>query len=269
MRVRRIVAVGGLVLLLCWVGVCLALLAARHSLIYPFRDWVDARQVNGLPGAVAETMVAGDGTEIIVWRVEPRTGRPTVFYFMGNAGSLPSTAPRLAELAMRGYGIVALNYRGAGGAAGEPREVTMTADAVTIWDRYAEPERPPVIYGTSLGAAVATQLAARRPAAALILETPFARLCETAEHHYPYVPACLILPDEHWDSAEAIRRVDAPVLILHGDADRTIPLAHGRRLFEAAREPKEMKIYPGGQHNDLRLHGAGADVMAFIEAHVP
>jgi fermentation-respiration switch protein FrsA (DUF1100 family) len=183
---------------------------------------------------------------------------------MGNAGSLPSNAPRLTEFTARGYGVVALNYRGAGGAPGAPSEAALTADALALYDRYADAGRPPVLYGTSLGAALAVQLAARRPAAALILETPFARLCETAQHHYPLVPACLILPDERWESAEAIRQVDAPLLILHGDADQTIPLAHGQALFQAANGPKRMRVYPGGRHNDLRLHGAGADAIAFL-----
>ena len=209
-------------------------------------------------------MAAADGTDLIVWHVAPRAGLPTILYFMGNAGSLPSNGPRLTEFAARGYGIVALNYRGAGGAPGRPTQAALTADAVALYDAYAAAERLPVIYGTSLGAAIAVQLAARRPAAALVLETPFARLCETAQHHYPLVPACLILPDERWESAEAIRKVNAPLLILHGDADRTIPLAHGQALFEAANDPKRMRVYPGGRHNDLRLHGAPADTIAFL-----
>lgn len=250
---------------IAWAAACGLLLAKRHDLIYPFRDWPDATRVSGLPGAVAETMAAADGTDLIVWRVAPRDGMPTILYFMGNAGSLPSNGPRLTEFAARGYGIVALNYRGAGGAPGQPTQAALTADAVAVHDRYAGAGHPPVLYGTSLGAAVAVQLAARRPAAALILETPFARLCETAEHHYPLVPACLILPDERWESAEAIRQVDAPLLILHGDADQTIPLAHGEALFEAANEPKRIRVYPGGRHNDLRLHGAGTDAIVFLE----
>ena len=252
-----------------WAIVCAALVVMRHDLIYPFRDWVDAHQVSGVPGAVAETFVAADGTDVIAWIVQPRPGHRTILYFMGNAGSLPSAAPRLTELATAGFGIVALNYRGAGGAPGEPRQEALTGDAVALYDRHATDGRLPVIYGTSLGAAVAAQLAARRPAAAVILETPFARLCETAQYYYPYVPACLILPDQHWDSIEAVQQIEAPVLILHGDADQVIPMAHGKKLFEAAAEPKEMKIFEGGRHNDLRLFGATAEIIGFIERHAP
>ena len=92
------------------------------------------------------------------------------------------------------------------------------------------------------------------------------RLCEVAEHHFPLYPACLVLPYERWPSADLIGQVGAPVLILHGDADGTIPVAQGQALYDAAPEPKRLIVYPGGRHNDLRLHGAGQDTIAFIEA---
>lgn len=259
----KIVGLGALVL---WIGVCSALLLFRHALIYPFRDWPDVRQVSGLPGAVAETFVADDGTEVVFWRVDSRPEMPTIFYFMGNAGSLPSSAPRLSELVHRGYGVFALNYRGAGGAPGEPRQRILVSDAIALYDRLADAKTAPVVYGTSLGAAVAVQLAARRPTRALILETPFARLCETAQHQYPIVPACFLLPDERWDSIAAITAVTAPVLILHGDRDRVIPLSQARKLKEALAGEARLIVYPGGRHNDLRLYGAGKDIIAFIEA---
>jgi fermentation-respiration switch protein FrsA (DUF1100 family) len=122
-----------------------------------------------------------------------------------------------------------------------------------------------ITFGTSLGAAAAVQLAARRPVGGLILETPFNRLCEVAEMRFPLFPACIMLPYERWASADLIGQVAAPILILHGDADRTIPLSQGQALFDAAREPKRLIVYPGGRHNDLRLHGAGMDAIAFIE----
>lgn len=245
-----------------WAIVVAGMLVFRHALIYPFRDWPDARTVSGLPGAAARTFRTDDGVEVIYWHVAPRQGQPTILCFMGNAGSLPSSAPRLREFALRGFGIAALNYRGAGGAAGHPDQQVLVADALALYDLLGD--HRPVIWGTSLGAALAVQLAVRRPVRALILETPFARLCETAEHHYPLIPACLVLPDNRWPSIEVIRDVRAPVLVLHGDADRIIPLSHGKALFAAVPVRRQIIVYPGGRHNDLPLHGAGADIMAFL-----
>jgi len=252
-----------------YVIACAGLIVSARSLIYPFRDGYSAASPVGVPGARAAFFTAADGIEVTAWVVPPRGGRPVVLYFMGNAGALPASGPRLTELALRGFGIAALNYRGSGGAPGEPSEEALTADAVALYDALdrlmggAVPEGRRVIYGTSLGAAVAVQLAARRDAAGVVLETPFNRMCEVAQVHYPIFPACLLLPWERWESADAVRLVRAPVLVLHGDADEMIPLAQGRKLAEAARA--RLIVYPGGNHNDLRLHGAGIDAIAFIE----
>ncbi len=190
---------------------------------------------------------------------------------MGNGGSLPSVGPRLTEFVHRGFGLAALNYRGAGGAPGRPSQQALISDAVHLYDHLdiilgeRIPPSSRVIFGSSLGAALSVQLAARRASAAVILETPFNRLCEVATHHLRLFPACTVLPYERWASAEAIGAVEAPILILHGDADRTIPVSQGKALFTAAPEPKRLTVYSGGRHNDLRLHGAGIDAIAFVE----
>ncbi len=269
-RVARFFVRAGVALALAWALAVTGLLLARRSLIYPFRDNVSAAHPVGLPRARAVRVDAPDGVGLVGWLVEPHPGLPLIVHFPGNAGSLPHSASRLAEFAYRGYGIAALNYRGAGGLPGEPSEAALTADALAFYDALGEitgtapAER--VIYGTSLGAAVAVQVAARREARGLVLETPFARLCETAEAHFAFAPACTLMWDDRWDSIDRIGSVGMPLLVLHGDRDATIPVAQGRRLFDAAAEPKRLIVYPGGAHNDLRLFGAGIDAMDWIEA---
>jgi len=121
-----------------------------------------------------------------------------------------------------------------------------------------------VIWGASLGAAVAVQLAARREAGALVLESPFNRLCEAAQIHYPVFPVCLMLPYERWDSAASIKRVAIPTLILHGEADEVIPISQGRKLFAAAKGPKRMIAYQGRGHNDLDPASTAHDATIFL-----
>ena len=272
MKLRRLIIRLGVGLAAVWLVACVGLIVSARSLIYPFHHGVSAAAPVGVPGAQAKTIIADDGLELTIWVVPPVGERPVIMFFMGNAGSLPANGPRLAEFTLRGFGIAALNYRGAGGMPGSPSQTTLTSDAAALYDaldRLTGQPVPParrVIFGTSLGAGLAVQLAARREAAALVLETPFNRMCEVAEIHYPLFPACLLLPYERWSSADLIAKVDAAVLILHGDADQTIPLSQGKALFAAAREPKRLIVYPGGNHNDLRLHGAGIDAIEFIES---
>ena len=251
-----------------WITACGFLLWQRHALIYPFADWPRAENVSGLPGANVQRIQSVGGIDILTWTVPPRGNKPVILYFTGNTGSLPATAPKLREFTHAGFGLVAMNYRGAGGAEGSPDQDDIVQDGLAVYDAIPDLivsySAPPIIYGSSLGAAVAAQIAARRPAKAVLLEVPFARLCEPAQYQYPFVPACLILPDQRWDSIEAVQSISAPLLVQVGELDEIIPADHGRKLFGAANAPKELMIYPEGNHSDLRLHGAGIDAIRFL-----
>lgn len=271
MIVRSLVMLGVL-----WIGAVAGALLFRHALIYPFVGTFAVEQVAGLPHGRAVTVPTAEGPPIRAWVADPlptllpgQEDRPIILHFTGNAGWLPAGAIKMREFVHRGYGAAILAYRGAGDQPGAPSEAALIADAVALYDALPTlfPDRsgPPVIYGVSLGAALAVQLAARRPASALVLEAPFTRLCDAAEHAYPVLPACLVMWDEHWDSLATIGEVRAPVLVLHGTADRVIPVDQGQRLHAAAPEPKELILYPEGRHNDLRLHGSGVDILVWLE----
>jgi pimeloyl-ACP methyl ester carboxylesterase len=251
-----------------WIAACGFLLWQRNALIYPFAEWPRAENVSGLPGAEVQRIQSVDGIDILAWTVQPQGDKPVILYFTGNTGSLPATAPKLREFTHAGFGLVAMNYRGAGGAQGAPDQDDIIQDGLAVHDAIpdlVEGYTPPaIIYGSSLGAAVAAQIAARRPAKAVLLEVPFARLCETARYQYPFVPACLILPDQRWDSIEAVQSISAPMLVQVGALDEVIPAEQGRKLFGAANAPKELMVYPEGNHSDLRLHGAGIDAIRFL-----
>ncbi|MEM7668179.1 MAG: alpha/beta fold hydrolase [Pseudomonadota bacterium] len=271
---RRLKPIGLILLavaIILWLAACALLLANRASLIYPFRPGVDASRVVGIPGARAVTIRATDGSQLITWVVPPTRTDVVVLFFMGNAGHLPANGARIAELVHQGHGVVALNYRGAGGAEGEPSERVLKADAITLYDQLdaligqTVPAAHRIVYGTSLGAAVAVQLAANRPSAGVILGAPFAQLCETGAYHYPLIPVCWILPDNRWNSIGVIGQINAPLLVLHGAQDTVIPISQAERLFAAASEPKSFIRYPEGRHSDLRLYGSGIAVNDWID----
>jgi uncharacterized protein len=110
-------------------------------------------------------------------------------------------------------------------------------------------------------------LAAQREVAGLVLEAPFTSVAEVAQYHYSFVPASALVRDR-FDSLTIIGKVRAPVLVLHGDRDRVVPVRFGRALFDAASEPKEGWFVSGAGHEDLAQFGALEAVVAFLERRV-
>lgn len=271
MRALRLAARLALAAALLWAAAVAALLLFAPRLIYPF-DPAPA-EPGALPGAVAVTFPAADGTELSAWLAPPAAeGGPVLLYFMGNAGNLGRSVPGLREMLAAGYGLAALEYRGGAGRPGAPGEAALIADALALYDALDRlagrpvPAARRVIWGTSLGSGLAVALAAEREAAALVLETPFDRLCAVAEHRFPLVPACTLMPTDRWDSAARAARLRLPVLILHGTADAIVPPERSAALLDVLPGPARRILYEGGNHNDLRLFGAGRDAIAWLRS---
>ncbi|HUL89243.1 MAG TPA: alpha/beta hydrolase, partial [Pseudolabrys sp.] len=194
-----------------------------------------------------------------------RGTKRVVVYFQGNAGALNLRAVRFKWLIADGTGLVALSYRGYGGSSGKPSEAGLISDALAAYDFAAAryPAKRIVLWGESLGTAVATALATKREVGALILDAPFTSAVDVGAAAYPFAPVRWFMKDT-FHSDERIVRVDAPLLMLHGEQDRVVPIAFGERLFNLAREPKRMVRFPLGGHVDLDDHGAAEEVKAFL-----
>jgi fermentation-respiration switch protein FrsA (DUF1100 family) len=179
---------------------------------------------------------------------------PWVLYLHGNATSLGSQV-NIAHYSMLrnvGLNVLAAEYRGFGGLEGTPTETTLQEDARAAYDYLRNTRRVPphliVVYGWSLGSAVAVDLASRLPPAALILEGAPASLVDLTRRRYPFFPLRLFMRSS-FDSIRKIGGIPAPVLFIHATRDEVIPIAEGRRLFEAARGAR-MFVEVGGGHMD-------------------
>ena len=118
-------------------------------------------------------------------------------------------------------------------------------------------------WGESLGTAVAVALAAEHKIGGLILDAPFTSTADVGAAAYPFVPVRALIKDA-WHSDRRIGRVTAPVLVLHGERDRVVPIRFGEQLFALANEPKRMVRFPAGTHVDLDDHGAADVVKKFL-----
>ncbi len=217
---------------------------------------------------VRETMLSSeDGLSLLSWYLPPRPGRPVIAYFHGNGGHIGYRVERLLRFAREGYGVLMPEYRGYGGNPGTPTETGFYADgraALGFLERESVAPNRLVLYGESLGSGVAVALAAQHEIAGLILEAPFTSVAEVAQCHFPYVPAARLVIDR-FDALSRIGRVKAPILVLHGESDRVVPVRFGRTLFDAAPEPKEGWFVPEAGHEDLARYGGLEAAVAFIE----
>lgn len=247
-----------------YVVLCLAAWAGQRRLLYfPDRQIVAPADV-GVP-AQSLSRTAADGTPLTMWWAPPREERPVVIYFHGNGGNLADRAPVFRDLVAEGYGLLALSYRGYAGSGGAPGEAGFAEDARAAYAAAKEfaPAAGIVLFGESLGSGVAVRLAAERPTGGIILTAPFTGVEDRAAEIFWYLPVRLLLADR-FRSRDLIGRVRAPLLILHGEADTVIPIAHGRALFALANEPKTLAPFPGGGHDDLWERGGREAVLAFL-----
>ena len=187
----------------------------------------------------------------------PGRGQRALVWFHGNAGNISHRLPQ-ARLLLERFGLdqLLVDYRGYGRSQGRPSEAGLYRDGLATYAatvaRGYRPEQV-VLYGQSLGAAVALEVARQQPVGAVILEAPFLSLPVLARALYPWLPSVLVR--SRFDNTATIRQVRSPKLIVHGDRDEVVPLAHGQRLFELAAESTRFVRIASAGHNDLVLVG--------------
>ena len=244
---------GGLVglLLLVYLGVCGYMFLDQASFIYfPERAYDATPMVVGMPFEDVR-LKAADGVSIAAWWVPAEKARGAVVMAHGNGGNMSHRLDKVRLFHDMGNSVLIFDYRGYGESEGKPTEVGTYADmdaavyhVVTV---RGVPASRIVLYGESLGGAVAVEEASRRTPAALVLDSTFTSVPAMASHYYPWLPARLLLRFRY-DSLSKMPELKCPVLILHSPEDDVVPYAMGRQLFAASPEPKRFADLVGG-HN--------------------
>jgi len=255
---------------------------------YPEGDWnvgnPPAREGEIAPKVEDVWMETADGVRIHGWYCTPRQNSGgqilqlptsmTLLWFHGNAGNISGRYEIVRKLMVEKVAVFIIDYRGYGRSEGSPSEQGLYKDAMAAWN-YLTSERKVaagniVIFGDSLGGAVAIDLAAKVEAAGLIVQSSFTSISDMAAQLMPVFPRFILRTK--MDSINKIGRVRAPKLFIHSPADEMVPYTLGRRLFEAAEEPKQFYEVKGASHNETDAVGGRAYYEAignFVRACAP
>jgi hypothetical protein len=248
----------------------LAWFVARYEtqVVYPFDPTYTAVAAIGEPRLAEFRYLTADGESLVVWAGAGEPGRPTVLYLLGNAGTLAGRAQRYRTFLDQGYGVVSFAYRGSSGSTGTPTEAALTADAQAI--AAALPRflgRDPdalILYGESLGAAIAIKLTAEGTGDALILQSPFTSIRDIVRAQYPQEDVAHLFR-EVWDSRARIGDVRQPLLVLHGTTDRLVPFTQGETIHaEAGSSQKRLVPLEGVGHNVAWTRDAAGPIFGFL-----
>lgn len=212
------------------------------------------------------TLATPDGERLDAWFVSKPQARGVVLILHGNAGNISHRMDTIVMFHRLGYGVLIFDYRGYGKSTGKPSEEGLYRDAQTAWayltgQRGIAPGRI-VLFGESLGGAVAAWLAARGRPGALVLSSAPASAPELAADIYPWLPTRWLVRLRH-DTRAALADVRCPVLVAHSPDDEIVPFRHGKMLFDAAAAPKVFLPLAGG-HNDgfIFMREAWVDALA-------
>ena len=192
-----------------------------------------------------------DGETLHAWWVPAERAKGTALLFHGNAGNISHRIDYARMFRSLGYNTLLVDYRGYGRSTGKPSEEGTYRDAEASWQWLKArgiAEREIVLYGESLGGGVASWLATRYTPRALVIASSFTSVPDLGAEVYRFLPV-LLLSRFKYNTLERLAEVKAPVLVIHSPRDDIIPYSHGRKLFDAAREPKASLEIAGG-HND-------------------
>ena len=246
----------------------------ESMIFYPVRGVAVTPEQLGIAGEEV-FFTAEDGVRIHAFYLPAPTARRALLFLHGNAGNASHRLPNAAELVRMECSVLVVDYRGYGLSEGRATEAGVYADARAGLGHLVEergiPENRVIVFGRSLGGAVAVDLAQERELAGVILESTFPSIADVVSNG-PGGPWLGALAGRRFESASKIGRIRAPLLYFHGDRDEVIHYELGQRLFDVAPEPKAFETIHGAGHNDLTQIGGRAyfeRIQRFLEEVAP
>lgn len=199
------------------------------------------------------TLTASDGIKINGWHLPSATSNaPTLLFFHGNAGNISDRGEKLTVFHRLNANVLIIDYRGYGRSEGIPNELGTYRDALAAYDYLTKTlKQAPntiIVYGESLGSAIAVELATQKPVGGVVLEEPFTSIGDVGHKMFPFLPVRWLVRNKY-DNLKKIGRINAPLLIFHSRQDEIFPFDFAEQLFDGAHNPKHL-IELHGSHND-------------------
>ena len=238
MKIGSIVLNSFIVLIIIYLLIVLLITFYQRKLLYHpgENNYLDQNTLNH---EVKKVYISSD-EKLIGWYFEKNKNFKTLLFFHGNAGKIDNRIYKLNEFSKMNINYLIFGYRGFSGNSGKPHEEGLYKDskAAKLWlNKKNILDEKIILYGESLGTAIAIDLAAKNKFAGIILESPFTSMTELAKKYYPYLPVNLILRDK-FDSIKKLKLIEAPILIMHGKKDKIVPFDMGLEIYENSNDPK-------------------------------
>ena len=239
----------------------------RNLIFIPSHRYIAPSEMENSP-FVENVLTMKDGTKVMTWYAKGEQDKPAILFFHGNAFQLAAYAEQLYPFAERGYTVLMMEYRNFGNTEGKTLQPDIFSDAVETFDWLKAQGYPEIIvYGYSYGTAVSSGLTSLRPVDKLILMAPFSSLLKLVKEKP--VPFAGLLLKDHYPSEDYIREYHNPLLILHGDRDRLIPIHHGKRMYEVAGSTDKQFIeITGSSHKPIFFEKLNQPaIFEWLDAH--
>jgi len=182
-----------------------------------------------------------DNIDLISWHHNKNSNNyKTILFLHGNAGSLENRIHKINHFKDINVNFLLLAWRGFSGNKGKPTEEGLYEDArsaVKWLESIGIKEHDIIVYGESLGTAVAIEIGQNKKFAGIILESPFTSMIAVGKDKYPFLPVSFLLKDKY-ESEKKIKNIKSPILVMHGMVDNIVPFHMGKKIYNLANEPK-------------------------------